>query len=61
MSPLVPPDIQALQRDVWAYSTLSDLMAGYVYAFAYLCSCIGFRLDPQDSSQIKLYLCWQWS
>lgn len=61
VSSLVPPDIQALQRDVWAYSSFSDRMPGYFYTFQYLCDCLGFRLCPEDYAQVKLYLCWYWN
>lgn len=61
ISSLVPPEIQQLQRDVWAYSSFSDRMPGYFYTFEHLCTYIGFRLDPEDYSQVRLYLCWEWS
>lgn len=60
ISSLVPPDIQELQRNIWAYGSFSDRMPGYFYTFHYLCGCLGFRLDPEDYVQVKLYLCWDW-
>lgn len=60
VSSMVPPDIQALQRDEWAYTSFSDRMPGYFYTFQYLCDCLGFKLLPEDYAQVKLYLCWYW-